>query len=116
MYVSLLGRPMNVFRRQRFVIKADIFLNCTIEQKRVLRNITDILAPQIKRYILDRSAVEHKLSRARFKETQQQVGDRGLAGAGGADESNSLARLHLKVHISKNRLAFAVRKGRSITF
>ncbi len=89
---------------------ADVVLDRAREQEHILRHRLYGAPQAIQRKVADRRAVHADHALLDIPEAGDQVGDRGLARAGVADDGHHLARLYGEGQVLEHPLAFLVRE------
>ena len=74
----------------------DVVAHRAVQQRGVLRDHADLRAQAVLRHVGDVLAVDQDAARLDVVEAQQQVDERGLAGARAADQADLLARADLQ--------------------
>src|SRR6202022_3152965 len=83
-----------------------------MEEEGVLEDHADLAAQRLERQVANIVAVKPDGAELRIVETRQQVGDRGLARPGRADERGKLARLDLEGNVrERGAVTRAVAEG-----
>src|SRR5205085_8870967 len=74
-----------------------------MEEERVLKDHANLPAQRFERQVANVEAVQPDGAKLRIVEPGQEVGDRGLAGAGRADQCGQLPWLDLEGHVRQGR-------------
>src|SRR5437899_11552835 len=74
-----------------------------MEEERVLKDHADLPAQRFERQVADVVTVQPDGAELRIVEPRQEMGDRGLAGAGRADQRGQLAWLDPEGHVCQGR-------------
>ncbi len=77
---------------------AEVLADRVVEHVRVLRHVADRVLERLQRQVADVCPADPHRAARHVVETRHEVGDRGLAGTGRADECDHLARLGSEAH------------------
>ena len=109
------GIPDLFIRRIQTTVE-DIFFDGGIEEERILRHEADVVAKGADRHIPDVDAVDADGSACHIIEARKQVGNGGLAGAGGPDDGDGLSGSGDEIQICQDRIFFFIGKGHMARF
>ena len=109
------GIPDLFIRRIQATVE-DIFFDGGIEKECILRHEADVVAKGADRHISDVDAVDADGSACHIIEPRKQVGNGGLAGAGGPDDGDGLSGSDNEIQICQDRIFFFIGKGHMARF
>ena len=84
---------------------ADIVADRAVQQRGILRHHRNLRAQGFLRHFRDVLAVDQDAAAFELEEAQQHIDQRGLAGAGAADQADLLARLHRRATARRSGLS-----------
>ena len=79
----------------------DVLADRAAEQERLLRHDPHLRAQRVHRDVAEVEAVDQHAALGRVVEARDELGERRLAGAGGADQRDGLARRHVQVRVDQ---------------
>src|ERR1039458_2293553 len=85
----------------------DVVAHRIVEENRLLRDLGDLAAQRTQRELAQVASVDENAAAGDVEEARNQVCQRGLAGATGADQRQHLAGAQLKIDVVQN-LVFAL--------
>ena len=102
---------VDLLRRRVRLADAQILLDRSRKQHRLLEHDADIAAQRDERHVADVDAVDQHAAAVGIEDAMQQAERRRFARSGRADERDRLARRHVEGHVADRRPLAVVGKG-----